>query len=40
MSRNDRGRPLLGVMVAIIQTLIFTLLAIVYVGMAIEHAEH
>ncbi len=30
---------LLGVMVAIIQTLIFTLLAIIYVGMAIEHAE-
>lgn len=33
---------LLGVLVAIIQTLIFTLLSIIYIGMAIEvhHAEH
>lgn len=30
---------LLGVMVAIVQTLIFTLLSIIYIGMAIEHAE-
>jgi F0F1-type ATP synthase membrane subunit a len=26
-------------MVAIVQTLIFTLLTIIYIGMAIEHAE-
>jgi len=31
---------LLGVLVAIIQTLIFTLLTIIYIGMAVEHAEH
>jgi F-type H+-transporting ATPase subunit a len=32
---------LLGVLVAIIQTLIFTLLSIIYIGMAVEpHAEH
>jgi F-type H+-transporting ATPase subunit a len=30
---------LLGVMVAIVQTLIFTLLSIIYVALAIEHAE-
>jgi len=30
---------LLGVMVAIVQTLIFTLLSIIYIGLAIEHAE-
>ena len=30
---------LLGVMVAIVQTLIFTLLAIIYIGLAISHAE-
>ncbi len=31
---------LLGVLVVIVQTLIFTLLTIIYIGMAIEHAEH
>jgi len=31
---------LLGVMVVIVQSLIFTLLTIIYIGMAIEHAEH
>jgi F-type H+-transporting ATPase subunit a len=30
---------LLGVLVAIIQTLIFTLLSIVYIGLALQHAE-
>lgn len=30
---------LLGVMVAIIQTLIFTLLSIIYIGLAVQHAE-
>ncbi len=30
---------LLGVMVAIVQTLIFTLLTIIYIGLAIHHAE-
>jgi F-type H+-transporting ATPase subunit a len=30
---------LLGVMVAIIQTLIFTLLSIIYIALAIQHAE-
>ncbi len=30
---------LLGVMVAIVQTLIFTLLSIIYIALAIEHAE-
>ena len=31
---------LLGVLVAIIQTLVFTLLSIIYIGLAVEHAEH
>jgi F-type H+-transporting ATPase subunit a len=31
---------LLGVMVAIIQTLIFSLLSIIYIGLALQHAEH
>ena len=31
---------LLGVLVVIVQTLIFTLLTIIYIGAAIEHMEH
>ena len=30
---------LLGTVVAIVQTLVFTLLAIIYIGLAVEHAE-